>query len=318
MIGDTSNLSLINQNKVSTLDKSNKLKRRECLICNYVMDENNESALTTFACNVRAFREDKFKVWRCPQCQTIHCLDVVELADYYAKYPFTQAVITWPLKILYHNLLQQLTKHGFSQHHSFLDYGCGTGLFVKYLQNHNFTQAYGYDPYATKENFGDSAVLQKAPFDYILLQDVIEHVEDPHALLSELNSLIAPGGYILIGTPNAANINLDKPDISDFYNSVHVPYHLHIYPRNVLESLGMKQGWEPVHFFNRAFHDTPWFGLNTRAWNQYQRLLDGTINVVFQPLQLHKAFASPKFIFYALFGYWLSLHTEMAIMFRKP
>jgi len=34
-----------------------------------------------------------------------------------------------------------------------------------------------------------------------LIQDVIEHVEDPNALLSELDALLAPGGHILIGTP---------------------------------------------------------------------------------------------------------------------
>jgi SAM-dependent methyltransferase len=319
MIGDNSNLSLLSQTLVSSLDpKKSQQKRIKCSICDYCVDEQDESSFATFFCNVRAFREEKFQVWRCPQCQSIHCLDVVELSHYYAKYPFTQAVITWALKILYSNLYQQLSKHGFSKHHSFLDYGCGTGLFVSYLQKRNFVKAYGYDPYASKENFGDSKVLEKGPFDYILLQDVIEHVEDPRALLSELNSLLAPGGYILIGTPNAANLDLSQPHISDFYNAIHVPYHLHIYTRSVVESLGINQMWEPVDFLERAYHDTPWFGLNTRAWNQYQRLLDGTINVVCQPLQLKTALLSYKFIFYAIFGYWLSLYTEMAIMFRKP
>ncbi|WP_066374820.1 MULTISPECIES: bifunctional 2-polyprenyl-6-hydroxyphenol methylase/3-demethylubiquinol 3-O-methyltransferase UbiG [unclassified Anabaena] len=318
LIGDYSNLSLLNPRNDSSLDtNNNQQKRIKCSICDYCVDETDESAFTTFFCNVRAFHHEKFPVWRCPQCQSIHCLDVVELSHYYAKYPFTQAVMTWTLKILYKNLRQQLSQHGFSQHHSFLDYGCGTGLFVRYLQQQNFTNCYGYDPYAPKENFGDAKILEKGPFDYILLQDVIEHVEEPSALLSELDSLLAPGGYILIGTPNAANIDLSQPHISDFYNSVHVPYHLHIYTRSVLESLGMNQGWKPVDFFDRAFHDTPWFGLNTRAWNEYQRLLDGTINVVFQPIQLKKALSSRKFIYYAIFGYWLSLHTEMAIMFRK-
>ncbi|MBD2200421.1 class I SAM-dependent methyltransferase [Calothrix anomala FACHB-343] len=318
MIGDNSHLSLLSQTNVASLDSTKSIQKRlQCSICDYCVDEKDNSAFATFFCNVRAFREEKFQVWRCPKCQTIHCLDVVDLSHYYAKYPFTQAVITWPLKILYKNLHQQLAKHGFSQHHSFLDYGCGTGLFVNYLQQRNFVRAYGYDPYASKENFGDATVLEKAPFDYILLQDVIEHVENPSVLLAELNSLLAPGGYILIGTPNAANLDLSQPHISDFYNAVHVPYHLHIYTRNVVEFLGKNQGWEFVDFFDRAFHDTPWFGLNTRAWNQYQRLLDGTINVVFQPLQLKTALLSHKFLFYAIFGYWLSLHTEMSIMFRK-
>lgn len=318
MVGDNSNLSLLNQDIADSLDiKNGQKKRIQCTICDFRIDESDESLFASFFCNVRAFREEKFQVWRCPKCHSIHCLDIVELSHYYAKYPFTQAVITWTLKIVYSNLLQQLSKYGFCKHHSFLDYGCGTGLFVNYLKEQKFVNSYGYDPYSAKENFGDSRVLKNKPFDYILLQDVIEHVEDPNTLLSELNSLLAPGGYILIGTPNAANLDLSQPNKSDFYNAVHVPYHLHIYTRSVVESLGIKQEWKPVGFFDRAFHDTPWFGLNTRAWNEYQRLLDGTINVVFQPIQLKTALLSHKFIFYAIFGYWLSLHTEMAIMFRK-
>ncbi len=318
MIGNSCYPALRDNSTLSQkINISTNQKRVQCIICDYHIDENQESAFTTFSCNVRAFRNEKFQVWRCPKCQTIHCLDIVNLAHYYAKYPFSQAIMTLPLQALYGNLCRQLTRHGFSKNHSLLDYGCANGLFINYLREKGFTNCYGYDPYASQESFGDRATLQQAPFDYILLQDVIEHVEDPNALLSELNSLLAPGGYILIGTPNAANIDLSQPNLSDYYNSVHVPYHLHIYTRTVLESLGINQGWKPIHFFNRAYHDIPWFGLNTRAWNEYQRLVDGTVNVVFESVKLRKALTSYKFIFYAIFGYWQSLHTEMAIMFQK-
>jgi SAM-dependent methyltransferase len=249
---------------------------------------------------------------------TIHCLDIVDLAHYYAKYPFAEARLTLPLRLCYRNLSRQLTRNGFSKTHSFLDYGCGHGMVVQYLRQRGFANCYGYDPYAPQEGFGNPATLQRGPFDYILLQDVIEHVEDPNVLLSELDALLAPGGHILIGTPNAANIDLTQPSLSDCYNEVHVPYHLHIYTRESLEILGRRQGWEPVDFFDRPFHDQPpWFGLNSRAWNEYQRLLDGTINVIFESIEPWKALTSYKFMFYAIFGYWLSFRTGMAIMFHK-
>ena len=38
-------------------------QRIDCLICNYHLDPNKESALTTFPCNVRAFKGEFFKVW---------------------------------------------------------------------------------------------------------------------------------------------------------------------------------------------------------------------------------------------------------------
>jgi SAM-dependent methyltransferase len=190
-------------------------------------------------------------------------------------------------------------------------------LFVQYLRQRGFANCHGYEPYAPQEGFGDPKILQQGPFDYISLQDLIEHVEDPNALLYELDALLAPGGYILLGTPNAANIDLTQSSVSDYYNAVHVPYHLHVYTRESLESLGRCQGWKPVDFFDKPYYDTRWFGLNARAWNKYQRLFDGTINVIFEPLKLWKALSCYKFWFYAIFGYWLSLRTGMGVMFHK-
>lgn len=292
-------------------------QRLDCSICHYHLDRDRIPTLISFSCNVRAFAEETFKVWRCPDCGTIHCLDVVDLPHYYAQYPFAHAHLSWPLRICYQNILGQLTRHGFSLTRSLLDYGCGSGLFVQYLQQRGFTNSYGYDPYAPLDGFGNPNILQQGPFDYILLQDVIEHVEDAHDLLSQLNALLSPTGYLLIGTPNAANVDLSQSHLSDHYNPVHVPYHLHLYTPKSLERLGQMQGWQLAEFCDRPFHDTPWFGLNARAWNVYQRLGDGTIDSIFAPLNLGKALTSPDFLFYALLGYWLSYKTEMSLMFRK-
>ena len=289
----------------------------ECVVCNHHINPDDESKLVTFSCNVRAFKDETFKVWRCPDCMTIHCLDVVDLHRYYAKYPIAQATLTWPYRFCYENLYKQLKKHGFSKAHSFLDYGCASGMFIQYLRQRGFANCYGYEPYAPKESFGNPTTLQRGAFDYILLQDVLEHIEEPHTFLSNLDKLLAPGGYILIGTPNAANIDLNQPHVSDYYNEVHVPYHLHLYTRAALESLGRRQGWEPVAFCDRSYHDTPWFSVNTRAWNEYQRLFDGTINIVYEAIKPWKALTSYRYLFYAIFGYWLSFHTGMAIMFHK-
>lgn len=292
-------------------------QRLDCSICNYRVDPKDESAFYPFPCSIRSLMDETFQVWRCPSCQTIHCREVVDLDYYYSKYPFAEAQLVLPLRFFYRNLTRQLTKHGFSKENSLLDYGCGiSGLLVKYLQQRGFTHSYGYDPYAPQDKFGDRAVIERQ-FDYISLQDVIEHVEDPHELLSKLDSLLSPGGYILIGTPNAANIDLNRPNLADHYNCIHVPYHLHLYTREILESLGKGQGWEPVDFFDRKYDDTPLFALNNRAVNTYMSLFDGSMDVLVEPLQVGKALTSPKFLFYALFGYWLSFHSGMSVMFGK-
>ena len=297
----------------------NNRQRHRCVICDYETNPSDESQFAVFPCNIRAFRDEVFKVWCCPECQTIHTLETVDLDHYYAKYPFSQANLTWFVRMLYRNTYKRFRKYGLSLKHSFLDYGCGVnGTFVQYLKQRGFTNCYGYDPYGAIDGFGNPTILQRGPFDYILLQDIIEHVEDPRDLLKTLNGLLSPGGYILIGTPNASNIDLNQPNRSNHYNAVHVPYHLHIYTRKSIEILGCQQGWQFKYFFDRGFDDTLWPGLNTSAWNVYQRLCDGSLDVLFEPIPLPKLLKSAEFLFNAFFGYYFSLKTDMGIMFYKP
>jgi 2-polyprenyl-3-methyl-5-hydroxy-6-metoxy-1,4-benzoquinol methylase len=271
--------------------------------------------MTEVPCNVRAFRAERFRVWRCPACQTIHSADQVDLDHYYAQYPFAAAVLTTPLALCYRNLQRQL--QGIRPHHRFLDYGCANGLFVQYLRQQGFQHCYGYDLYASTPELKDSAVLEQK-FDYILLQDVVEHVEDPLQLLGMLDQLLAPGGCILVGTPNADRINLQQAHRPEYYNSLHAPYHRHIYNPRRLGQFGEAQGWQIAHYFPRPYHDTLWLGLNSRVWNHYQSLYDGTLDVIFEPIRLERAWRSPGFWWHALTGYWLSLQTDMAILFHKP
>lgn len=294
-------------------------QRTECSVCHYQIDPQNESAFSSFRCGIRALMSESFRVWRCPHCQTIHCLDIVDLDAYYAQYPFADAKLVWPLRIIYKNLLRQLTQHGFSKEHSFLDYGCGVhGLFVQYLQENGFKQAQGYDPYAPETGLGDRARVTQQQFDYISSQDVIEHVEDPNAFLCDIDAMSAPGGYILIGTPNAHNIRLDRPDVADYEYLIHTPYHLHIYTREILEQLGRAQGWRVVGFFDRKYDDTLWPCLNNRAVNAYLTAFDGSFDVLAEPLNIPAALRSPRFLFWSLFGYWFSLRAGMGVMFQKP
>ncbi|MFQ5429050.1 MAG: class I SAM-dependent methyltransferase [Phycisphaerae bacterium] len=279
------------------------------------MDPTETAPLATFPCHIRAFLGESFKVWRCPKCRTIHCLDVVDLDHYYAKYPFAAARLTLLWRIFYRNLLRRFLRHGMRRHHKLLDYGCGNGLFGTYLRSRGFANYFGYDRYRERTELGDPRTLERGPFDYILLQDVLEHVEDAPALLAEMDRHLAPGGHILVGTPNADRIDLNRPD--RFRNEVHAPYHLHIYTRESLEAMGEALAWRTVEYFDRSYHDRPWFGMNTRAAKCYQGLIDGTFDAFFDPFRLGKALRSPRFLFYGVVGYWLSFRSDMSIMFEK-
>lgn len=53
--------------------------------------------------------------------------------------------------------------------------------------------------------------LAERPADLVICSDVIEHLEDPHELLVRLRSLLAPGGVILLSTPDRSRLERIDP-----------------------------------------------------------------------------------------------------------
>lgn len=96
-----------------------------------------------------------------------------------------------------------------------LDIGCGTGETLTFLENYlDKPKLYGVDSSAVAIDFakkrGHRNILkvdaQKLPFkegtfDYVLLLDVIEHIEDDAATILEAKRVLRRGGYIIITTP---------------------------------------------------------------------------------------------------------------------
>ena len=71
---------------------------------------------------------------------------------------------------------------------SVLDYGCGSGDFVKYLRSKSI-EAYGYEP---NYNFCEHDFLtnqegwKSKKYDIIILWHVLEHIHNPFALIQSL------------------------------------------------------------------------------------------------------------------------------------
>jgi SAM-dependent methyltransferase len=92
-----------------------------------------------------------------------------------------------------------------------LDVGCGAGLFFDALQR--FGEVEGIESDATAvENAGkwrnrihhgqlDETFTPSAPYDLILMLDVLEHLDEPVTLLHDAALLLAEGGRILVTVP---------------------------------------------------------------------------------------------------------------------
>jgi len=266
--------------------------------------------------NVRAFKHERFHVWRCPVCRSLHCLEKVDLSVYYTNYPITRT-LSEPTRLTCDSLLQRLTKHGYRADSRLLDYGCGWGVFLAHLRESGYVNACGYDPYSGEAALRDRGCLEANAYDYVLVQDVLEHVEDGRALFAELNEYVRPGGCVLVGTPTADAISLRKYE--RHWTQLHVPYHLHIYTRAAVEAIGREAGWDVVDVFDRAYYDTPINGLNAWAINKYQSFTDGTLDALFDEVPREQLQRSIRFRTLARFGYWFKRNTgEIGILFRRP
>lgn len=195
-----------------------------CKICsekNHIDINDNAAKVPS---NIRQFKDEIFTVWRCKQCNSLASLEDIDYNHYYENYVMHKQKLDFATRLLFSSRLRQLKRGGLLPHHSILDYGCGNGNFLKFIQGKKYLKATGYDPFSSQ--FSDSSICQQK-FDMVCSQDVIEHDPDPIDFLDKLSALTRrPGGKLAIGTPNAEYINLNKPSDRTWW--LHQPHHRHI------------------------------------------------------------------------------------------
>lgn len=120
------------------------------------------------------------------------------------------------------------------QHKKLLDIGCGTGAFVSYSLSHGY-DAYGLDfdtaslsvawknPELKKRVFHGNAQAMKSSlpdfkFDVVTLFEVLEHVDDIHSFMRQIQELLSPGGIIVIYVPlgNRWSLRFNKREPADY------------------------------------------------------------------------------------------------------
>ena len=281
-----------------------------CAICGEPRSDRCESARVR--CNVRRFTDERFELWRCTRCHSIHAGEQVDLAPYYAGYPIFAADLDWKLNVVSASMLKRLRRAGLQPHHRILDYGCGVGLLVRFLRERGYPLAVGYDPFAP--GFGDPSVLE-ARYDMIVCQDVIEHVDDPHALLARFDAMLDAGAIVSIGTPDAAR--LDLADAEDYNHELHAPFHRHILSESALAQAGERLGWSVVQRYDTMYNNTLFPAMNPRFALHYVRGHDDVWDLVAEPPRMSWKLCSPATLWFALLGYFHDRHTDIQLIFRK-
>ncbi len=154
-----------------------------------------------------------------------------------------------------------------------LDAGAGAGRLVEALASAGYA-AEGIEPSARSAALAQAAGRAVRPeriedhrdegLDAVVLWHVLEHLEEPRAVLEQVLRWLRPGGLLLVGVPNIASaqariggagwLHLDAPR-----------HRVHLTPAG-LEELLRQGGLEPVHTHHAVWEHNPagmWMALLT-------------------------------------------------------
>lgn len=146
-----------------------------------------------------------------------------------------------------------------------LDIGCGFG------ESLGFHKARGCEAYGVEadgniqrvaEKFGynvrvglfDPSAFQAGFFDYVTLDQVIEHMADPLSALRGVATVLRPGGRVIIGTPNASGWGVRV--FGRYWINWHAPYHLHCFSMRSMAIAAQRAGLTVVR--SRTITSSEW------------------------------------------------------------
>ena len=224
-----------------------------CPLCN----SNNIHAQLTAKDHTVSNQE--FSIWHCDDCTARFTQDVPEqdaigafyASDNYISHSDTKKGL---INSLYHMVRKRtlrakkqliIKQLGMSKG-EILDIGCGTGAFLKTMQEAGWTitglepdatarekaaELYGLYPDASEKLFE----LKPATYNAISMWHVLEHVHELHAYIKQMAQLLAPGGKIFVAVPNFTSH--DAAVYETNWAAYDVPRHLYHFSPQSMEQL---------------------------------------------------------------------------------
>ena len=149
-----------------------------------------------------------------------------------------------------------------------LEIGSGLGHLVGQLENTFKTVAVDVNPWALQQSQGiaqrtshATSSAEELPFNdgsfgVLIIKHVVEHLPHPECAILELGRVAAPGGVLILATPNLAS--LLKPWKGDRWIGYQDPTHISLkLPAEWLDLI-RKAGFSTLKTFSDGFWDVPY------------------------------------------------------------
>jgi SAM-dependent methyltransferase len=259
----------------------------------------------------RDVQREHFTVWRCASCASLNALEAIDFDRVYRDYPIQRQRYDFFARLLFAKRLRILRRAGLERQHRVLDYGCGSGHFVRYLLEQGF-QCAGYDPY--NDRYDDESVLTES-FDVVTCQDVIEHADEPAAFLQTLAALVSPMGVLVVGTPYADHVSLH--DVIDQLGVLHQPFHRFVIARQQVTRLFRLPGWGLREVIEACYIDTAFPFANTMFLFHLFKSGGGLMDFAFEPIPATHFLRHPSLLFWGLFGRLFARRQDLFVVMSR-
>lgn len=212
-----------------------------CPIC------GNSAFSPVVSCQDYTVSHETFQVVKCNSCSLLITNPRPDAADLPAYYQSTayishqrkaqsvmdriyltarQFTLKWK-----HSLIN---KYAANRPLTLLDYGCGTGEFVRFTRSNNW-QSIGYEPSSEARTHAATEIQRyiyasikeitsNAPYSVITLWHVLEHIEELNDTITLLKNVAAPEATIFIAVPN--HNSKDAKHYQQHWAAYDVPRHL--------------------------------------------------------------------------------------------
>lgn len=262
-------------------------QRINCPICNHSVSKNllfrntNDFDFKQFLIFEKAYGTNYFKdlesgllkkqefiIQQCQKCEFIfqQCiLNEIGMAKLYDSWLDSELVHQLTFKLVnyndlrrdYHNRLAYITAYFGGRKVKMLDWGAGIGNFCNEAKSFGDFEITAYD-YSEEKNISleklgiqTKKISELLPneYDFINVDQVLEHVKDPLLLIKTCSQFLQPNGLLFISTPNCSKlIHLIKKGIlnEELHEFISPHQHINAFVNKSLKHLAAQAGFVSV------------------------------------------------------------------------